>query len=700
MGRRSISVVALLAVILVAGVVAAVPELNWRARVVLLKVKGQLPGIPGGQLLAWLLPNSPVWLGGLPDRPNASAAIQNTLLGEEAAITAGSGHFQRVCAHCHGADAKGGVGPSLIDFVSTSGDWDFFAIAKWGRLGSAMAAQPVTDRQIWEIEAHLRQQARTWAAEAAGIAAVRPKIDVTKDMLQGAAGYPDDWLTYAGDLTGHRHSALTQINKDNARTLQVAWAAQLRTATKPLSATPIVAGGLMFVTEAPDGVVALDARTGALVWRYRRPVDPSKLPLCCGAFNRGVAIHGDKVYVLTLDSYLVAVSTATGRMVWETKVAESSEGYSMTSAPLIVDGHVIVGVAGGEFGIRGIVAAYAPEDGRHLWTFNVIPGPGEPGNDTWKGDSWKTGGAPTWSTGAYDKDLDLVYWTTGNPWPPLDTAAREGDNLYSNSVVALDLKTGKLRWHYQFTPADSHDWDAAQQPVLADINWEGQKVPALLLANRNGFYYVLDRRDGRFLLGKAFVKQTWNRGFDAKGRPDRDPASLPSPKGTLVWPWMHGGTNWWAPSYDPRRHLHFVPSVDAATLYYSMDMRYVAGQMTMGGTTRLATSQPAVMAIKAIDPDTGEVRWTSRLDRGDFHQFARIGGLVSTDGGIVFGGYEGRYVVLDADTGAQLWTFSPGGLTNAGAATYAIDGRQYIAAIAGSVLFAFALPEDAPAAAN
>ncbi|MEO8225765.1 MAG: PQQ-binding-like beta-propeller repeat protein [Gammaproteobacteria bacterium] len=695
MSRRSVSLYAALGLVLAAIVVAGVPELNWRVQVILLKVRGELPGIPAGQLISWLRPGSPVWLGGLPDRPNASAAIQNTRLGDETAVAAGSEHFQRTCSHCHGADAKGGAGPSLIDFVSTSSDWDFFAIAKWGRMGSAMAAQPLTDQQIWEVEAHVRQLARTWAAEAAGRSLTREPINVTAEMLQGAAGHPEDWLTYAGDLTAHRHSALTQINKANAGKLKVAWAAQLRSSTKPLSATPIVADGLMFVTEAPDGIVALDAKTGALVWRYRRPVDPSKLPLCCGAFNRGIAIRGDKVYVLTLDAYLVAVSTATGRMVWQTKVAESREGYSMTSAPLAVDGHVMVGVAGGEFGIRGIVAAFSPEDGRLLWTFNVIPGPGEPGHDTWKGDSWKTGGGPTWSTGAYDKDLDVVYWTTGNPWPPLDTKGRAGDNLYTNSVVALDLQTGKLRWYYQFTPADSHDWDSAQQPILADINWQGQKVPALLLANRNGFYYALDRRNGKFLLAKAFVKQTWNRGFDAQGRPDRDPASLPSPRGTLVWPWMHGGTNWWAPSYDPQRHLHFVPSVDAATLYFSMDMSYVAGHMTLGGTTRLATSQPAAMAIKAIDPDTGEVRWSSRLDKGDFHQFARIGGLVSTDGGIIFGGYEGRFVVLDSDTGIELWTFSPGGLTNAGAATYAVDGTQYIAAIAGNVLFAFDVPAEA-----
>lgn len=692
MSFRLISLITLVVTILTATAVGVVPELNWRARVVLLKVSGDLPDIPSGQLLAWLLPNSTVWLGGLPDEPNASASIRNILLLDDGVTEKGAGHYQRVCAVCHGGDARGAAAPSLIDFASNSSDWDFFALAKWGRTGTAMAAQPLTDREIWEVEAFVRQQARAWAVEAAGGAVVRDGIDVSMARLQAAAEYPEDWLTYSGDLEGRRHSALTQINKDNVRKMQVAWTAQLRPSTKPLSATPIVAGGLMFVTEAPDGIVALDARTGSIVWRYRRPMDISTLPLCCGAFNRGVAILGDTLYLQTLDSYLVAVSATTGRLLWQSKVAEASEGYSMTNAPLVVDGHVIVGVAGGEFGIRGIVSAFSPDDGRHLWTFNVVPGPGEPGHETWAGDSWKTGGGPTWSTGVYDKNLDLVYWTTGNPWPPLDRSGRAGDNLYTNSVLALDRKTGELRWHYQFTPADSNDWDATQQAVLADINWQGQTVPGLILANRNGFYYVLDRRDGRFLLAKAFVKQTWAKGFDEKGRPERDPASLPSPRGTLVWPWMHGGTNWWAPSYDAKRRLHFVPTVDAATFYYSTDMRYVAGEMTMGGSTRLASNQPSVMAIKAIDPDNGTVRWTTRLDKGDFHAFARIGGLVSTDGGLVFGGYETQFVALDADTGGLLWSFGAGGMTNAGLVTYSIDNRQYVSAIAGNVLFAFALP--------
>ena len=678
--------------VLTAVAVVSVGELRWRAQVLSVKLRGNLPAIPIGQLLEWMLPGSAVYVGELAEQPSPHSSIRNMIGSAPGTVEQGKALFEKGCSHCHGADAKGGSAPNLLSFVSNSTEWDFLATAKWGRAGTAMAAQPLSDTELWKVQSYLRLGARTWAAEAAreaGVAAVRAKINVTPDQLYNAQEHPDQWLAYAGDSAGHRYSRLDQINRDNVANMRVAWITQLRPSFKPLAATPIVTGGLIFVTEAPEGVAAIDAKSGRLVWRFKRPVDASKLPLCCGAFNRGVAVLGDRVFVATLDNVLIALDAATGEKRWETKIADEKLGFSMTSAPLVVEGHVVVGLAGGEYGARGFVAAFSPDDGKPLWRFEAVPGPGEPGHETWVGDSWKTGGASTWSSGAYDKDLDLIYWTTGNPWPPLDQRVRVGDNLYSNSVVALDRRTGKLRWYYQFTPDDVHDWDATQQPILADVNWKGEKVPALIMASRNAYYYVLDRRDGRFLRATPFVKQTWNTGFDAKGRPQRDPASEPSPEGTLVWPWMHGGTNWWQPSYDPKRKLHFVPTVDAATLYFSIDMKYTSGEMTMGGTTRLATNQPAVMAIKAIDPDTGATRWSTRLDQGDFHHYVRIGGLLSTAGGIVFGGFEDRFVVLDSDTGHELWRFYNGGLNNAAPATYTIDGVQYISVIAGNVLFTF-----------
>lgn len=691
---KAVMVVIFSVVALLTSVVAvmASEDLRWRAKVLEAKLSGELHEIPMLQLLQWMVKGSPVYLGGLAENESPNAAIRNLLADSEEAANRGASLYQQRCSHCHGGDARGGSGPSLLNFVANSTDWSFLSTVKWGRAGTAMAAQPLDEGDIWRIHANLRRQARTWAVEAAGRPAVYAPLNVDNEQLLDAARRPGEWLTYNGDMSGHRHSALDQINAGNVGQLKVAWAAQLRQATKPLSATPIVAGGLIFVTEAPDGVVALDATTGQLVWRYRRPIDPAKLPLCCGAFNRGVAVFGNRVFVGTLDAHLVALDAVTGLKVWEAEVAPAAKGYSITSAPLALDGQVIIGVAGGEFGIRGLIASFSAQDGRRIWQFDVVPAKGESGNESWAGDSWKSGGGSTWSTGAYDKALDLIYWTTGNPWPPLDGSVRKGDNLYTNSVVALDRRTGKLKWHFQFTPSDVHDWDAAQQPVLADVDWKGQTVPALLLANRNAFYYVLDRRDGRFLSATPFVKQSWAKGFDAKGYPQRNPESEPSREGTLTWPWMHGGTNWWPPSYDPKRRLHFVPTVDAATMYLSVTGEYTPGQMTMGGATRLAAGQPAVMAIKAIDPQTGQSRWSTRLDRGDFHQYSRICGLLSTDGDIVFGGFEDRLVALHADTGAMLWQFSPGGLTNAAPVTYLAGGRQYVAVIAGNVLFTFSLP--------
>lgn len=673
--------------------VTAMPELHWRAKVAGLKLTGKLPEIATTDLMRWLVPGSPVYLEGLTDHPTADAGILNHFVDDGAYATRGEQKYRQTCAVCHGSNAQGGTGPNLIAYVGRATHWGFFHTVKRGRTGTSMAAQPVADREIWEIHSYVRQLARAWSRDAsAHVPANMPVVDVPYGRLAKAEEHPEEWLMFNGDLKAHRHSALAQINRGNVKNLRVAWATQLRPAEKPLAATPLVVGNTMFVTEAPDGVVALDARNGRVLWRFRRPVDPSVLPVCCGAYNRGVAVLGKRVYVATLDAHLVALDAATGRKIWEIEVAEEKLGYSMTTAPLVLKDKIVVGVAGGELGMRGFVAAYSPEDGKRLWQLYTIPGPGEPGNETWAGDSWKTGGASTWSLGAYDANLDLLYWSTGNPWPLFDKSSREGDNLYSNSVLAIDPNNGKLRWHFQMTPADVHDWDATQQIVLADVQWKGQTVPAALMANRNAFYYVLDRRDGKFLFAKPYVKQTWALGMDEKGRPQRDPKSIPTPQGALVYPWLHGGTNWWPPSYDPKRKLHFVPTVDAASTYFSIPEKLKPGTMTMRGTTQLASNLPALVAVKAIDPDTGDIRWSTRLDEGDFIQFARVTGLLSTEGDIVVGGFMDRISIMDADNGSILWTFRPGALVNAGPSTFSIDGVQYISLIAGNVLFTFSLP--------
>jgi alcohol dehydrogenase (cytochrome c) len=483
---------------------------------------------------------------------------------------------------------------------------------------------------------------------------------------------------------------LSSISKQNVSKLRVAWVAQLRSASEFLEVSPIVTSNLVFVTESPEGVVALDATTGEKVWKFRRPL-PSGLPVCCGQVNRGVAILDDSVFVATLDAHLVAVNASTGQKKWETKVADFRDGYSMTGAPLALGDRVIVGVAGGEFGIRGFIAAYSASDGRLLWKFNTVPGPGELGHDTWAGDSWKTGGAPTWTTGAYDAELNLLFWGVGNPAPPYLRKEREGANLFSNSVVALDAGSGELRWHYQFTPADEHDWDSVQQPVLAEIPWQGQPRRALLWANRNGFFYALDRKTGKFLFAKPFAKQTWAAGFTPDGRPIPRPEASPSRHGSLVWPATGGATNWWPPSYDADRRLMFVPSLDAASIYFAGKAGVEKGKgQFLGSATAFAADESATASIKAIETGTGNLRWVTQLDHGpDITHI--IGGVLSTAGGVIFAGYNDEFLAFDSDTGRTLWRIRVGGRVNAPPVAYAIGRTEFVALMAGNSLFAFSL---------
>jgi alcohol dehydrogenase (cytochrome c) len=363
----------------------------------------------------------------------------------------------------------------------------------------------------------------------------------------------------------------------------------------------------------------------------------------------------------------------------------------MTGAPLALRDRVIVGVAGGEFGIRGFVAAYRASDGQLLWKFDTVPGPGKPGHDTWAGDSWKIGGAPTWTVGAYDPELNLLYWGVGNPAPPFKSKERAGVNLYSNSVVALDADSGELRWHYQFTPADEHDWDAVQQPVLAEIQWQGRPRQALLWANRNAFFYALDRKTGEFLFAKPFAKQTWNSGFTADGRPIPVLEASPTHKGSLVWP-AGGATNWWPPSYDTGRRLMYVPSIDAASIYFTSEARPEKGkEQFLGSTSVFAANQLAAASVKAIEAHTGKVRWEALLQRGPDPPRS-VGGVLSTAGGVVFVGHTDEFLALDSDTGRILWRIRVGGRINAPPVAYAVGRTQYIALMAGNALFAFSLP--------
>ena len=376
---------------------------------------------------------------------------------------------------------------------------------------------------------------------------------VTYERLLKAVDEPHNWLTYSGDYSGRRYSLLKQIHTGNVEQLAVHWVFQTRTPDK-FEATPLVIDGIMYLS-APEGhAYALDAGTGRLIWSYQYKLPRENATLLWPA-NRGLAALGDKVFLATLDAHVVALDSKTGDVVWDVAADDYRKGYSFTSAPLVVKDKVVVGVSGGEYGIRGFIDAYDTETGKHAWRFYTIPGPGEPGNETWPGDSWKAGGAPAWLTGSYDPELNLIYWGTGNPGPDLYGGDRKGDNLYSDSVVALDADTGKLKWYYQFTPHDLHDWDSTQIPMLLDLEYQGRPRKLLAFANRNGFFYLLDRTNGKFLLGKPFVRVTWANEIGPDGRPVRLPNGDPTEEGNYVCPGVIGGTNWMSPSFHPQNGL-------------------------------------------------------------------------------------------------------------------------------------------------
>jgi alcohol dehydrogenase (cytochrome c) len=524
---------------------------------------------------------------------------------------------------------------------------------------------------------------------------------VTYDRLLRAADEPQNWITYSGGYAGQRHSPLTQITPGNVKNLELKWILPNQV-FGAWQSSPIVVDGIMYVTQRPNDVLAVDAKTGRVFWQYRYNVSPDAR-VCCGANNRGVAILGDTLYTGTLDAHLVAIDRTTGRSLWDVTVGDPKLGYSITMAPLIVKDKVLVGSGGGEYGIRGFIAAFDARTGKELWRFDTIPGPGEKGHETWDGDSWKSGGASVWVTPSYDPALNLTYWGVGNPGPDFNPAQRLGDNLYTDSVVALDPDTGALKWYFQFSPHDPYDYDSVQIGVLADLNWKGTPTKAILWGNRNGFFYVLDRTNGRFLAGTPFVKVNWASGIDEKGRP------IPTPQleGQPTWPGVQGGTNWYSPSFSPRTGLFYISAWDGyASIFKPEASQYVPGRNFLGGgATPYAGVQgaPGVRvgratpintwtdaagngAVIAIDPLTGQKKWT-------FKQFdVTDSGNLTTASDLLFtGGREGYFYALDARTGAELWKASLGGQIANGPITYAVDGKQYIAVISGNSLITFAL---------
>jgi alcohol dehydrogenase (cytochrome c) len=544
------------------------------------------------------------------------------------------------------------------------------------------------------------------------LAAASP-ADVTYDRLLHADREPQNWLSYSGNYAGHRYSPLSQINRTNIKYLQLKWSyhplyAKNANSQNKMENTPLVVDGIIYTGTALEAV-ALDAVTGREYWKLSRPLDP-KAYYNAYEVNKGMAIARDTLFWVTVDCHLLAIDVKNGRVIWDKVLADFKKGYQYNVPPLVIRDMVILGPATNEAGANCWVAAYDIKTGKELWRFDTAPTSADvPEAKTWVSDSWKHGGSPIWNAGSYDPETNLTFWGTGNPNPGWNGDVRTpADNLYSNCVIALDADTGKLKWHYQFTPGDEYDWDATQVPVLVDMEWQGRPRKLMLWANRNGFFYVLDRVTGRFLMGKAFVKQTWNDGFDEKGRPKKNPAFWPKPMGGIVVsPGTQGGTNWYPPSYSPRTGLFYVPTWENSS---ARSAKYDAGQWQEGrrytGSTPPAdapvpaggrASRPLATfrkeeegygAIRALDPTTGQKKWDFKMVN------YTESGVLSTAGDLVFGGgMEGNFVALDARTGELLWHVNLGGPNASGPISYAVDGKQYIVGTGQGSMFVFSLPD-------
>lgn len=636
------------------------------------------------------------------------------------------------CAGCHGSTGGGGeLGPSIVTRVPSRTDEELTTVIRQGLPTAGMpAATTITDTELADLIRFLRTLrprqgsgpvrttiTLTNGSSLAGLILNHGDVDLqllgddrrihllrkTGDRYRAVTSQTD-WPSYNGRTTGSRYSELTQINKSNVGRLAPRWMFSLPN-TPTLQVTPVVVDGVMYVTSA-NQCYALDAGTGRQIWHYSRPRTKGLIGNAAGGVNRGVAVAGDRVFMVTDHAHIIALNRATGALIWETEMADWRQNYNATGAPLVVGNLVISGSAGGDEGVRGFLAAFDQATGKEVWRFWTVPAEGEPGSETWQGGGIAHPGAATWLTGTYDPELDTIYWPTGNPTPDLYGDNRRGDNLYSDSIIALDAKTGKLKWYFQFTPHDVWDYDAQETPALIDATWQGKPRKLLVQANRNGFFYVLDRTDGKFLLGKPFVKLNWALSeLDSNGRP----IQTPQPAGMPTWPGNQGATNWYSPSYSPRTGLLYVPAWENyASIFRRQKAEYAPGEFFGGGgfdgyvpvpgappvPGRLRgpinnwTEAAAHGAILALDIKTGERKWK-------FHMTdVIVAGILTTAGDVLFTGTrDGYFIVLDARTGALLWKMNGGGQIVSAPITYQVDGRQYVSVIAGMSLATFGLRE-------
>jgi alcohol dehydrogenase (cytochrome c) len=696
-----LGLVALLAAL--AGAIASNNRVRYRAMVLYNKAAGHLEEIGWFDLLRELNPgNTNLDLERLALDSNLFEALQNPRR-LKSDVEAGERLFREHCAFCHGDRGLGGVsGPSLQNHVFRHGrsDLALYRTIMLGIPDSPMVARNLSRDEGWRLVSYLNSVLILPSLSPSSVPTPLPEPfqPVTASELRGANDRPAEWLTYSGSYSAQRHSRLDQINPNNVGQIRVAWIRQLsmkynQGLGRGLESSPIVRGSTMFVTE-DDRVLALNAVTGQVLWTYSRALPESML--CCAlyAFSRGVALLGSQVFVGTLDGHLIALDASTGTVNWDVTIAEQSGG-SITGAPLTIDDMVITGIAGGDYGVRGFIDARDAASGKQRWRFYTVPKAGEPGSETWGAHGGA--GSTTWLTGSFDPELRLIYWGVGNPSPTFNGDVRPGDNLYSNSVVALDVDSGKLRWYFQFTPHDVHDWDANQIPVLVDATVGDARRKLLAVANRNGFYYLLDRTNGTFLLGTPFVRQTWADDLDASGRPRVRPESIPTRRGTFLYPGPFGGTNWWSPTFDSQTELLFVPTMDRGGYFFGGAEDYEkfipnSPDKTGGyhGDGNKSVEENLNTAVKALEVTTGRVRW-------EYAPPARkgrpvMGGLLSTAGGIIFGSDNETFFALNSETGIELWRFEVGSWITAAPVTYELEGRQYVTVVAGRNILSFALP--------
>jgi len=500
---------------------------------------------------------------------------------------------------------------------------------------------------------------------------------------------PGSWPTYNGRLDGNRDSALSQITPANVGRLAPKWIFPVE-GRRALEATPIVVDGVMYVTSV-NAVYALDARSGRKIWEYTRPRSNGLVGDAAGGINRGVAVLGSRVFVVTDNAHLLALHAVTGGLLWDTRMADSRQHYGATSAPLVIGDLVISGVSGGDEGIRGFLSAYRASTGERVWQFWTIPAAGEPEASTWQGRALEHGCGAAWFTGTYDVETGTLFWPVGNPCPDFNGDERKGDNLYTDSVIALDPKTGRRKWHYQFTPHDLHDWDATETPVLVDANYHGQPRKLLLQANRNGFFYVLDRGDGRFLSATPFVKKlTWAKSIGPDGRPVLGEGWQPTAEGTLVCPSMDGASNWMSPSYSAATGMFYLIALEKCNIFHKSAEWWKQGQSFYGGAARSVPDELPRKYVRAIDLQTGKIAWKHEQTGPG----AAWGGLLTTASGLLFFCNDnGAFSALDAKSGRPLWNFQMNARWHASPMTYFVNGRQYIAVAAGASVVAFAMTE-------